>query len=116
MNIEEFNELAGLHIDPVIKVRKNASTDRAGGSRHRRRAIRKYRSLGYREWAEMNRYGMRWPATEGVFSAVKRKFGENTVSRTEEGLLAEGYQRFWIYDEMREYGERRMKIEVEVKE
>jgi hypothetical protein len=53
-----------------------------------------------------NGYGMRWPGTEGMFSAVKRKFGENTVSRSEDGLLAEGYQRFWSYDEIKEYGEK----------
>ena len=27
-----------------------------------------------------------------------KKFGENCVSRSPEGLEAEGYQRFWIYD------------------
>ena len=41
-----------------------------------------------------------------MFSAVKRKFGENTVSRSEDGLLAEGYQRFWSCDEIKEYGEK----------
>jgi hypothetical protein len=41
---------------------------------------------------------MRWPGTEGIFSAVKRKFSENCVSRSTEGLEAEGCQRFWIYD------------------
>ncbi|MEM3907369.1 MAG: IS5/IS1182 family transposase, partial [Nitrososphaerota archaeon] len=45
-------------------------------------------------WPSLNHYGMGWPGTEGIFSAVKRKFGKNTVSRSEEGLLAEGYQRF----------------------
>lgn len=113
---EMFNALSRMHIDPVIKIRKNASTERHRGSKYRRRAIRKYRESGYKEWAEQNHYGMRWPGTEGIFSAVKRKFGENTVSRSEKGLLAEGYQRFWIYDEMREYGERRVKLEVAVKE
>ena len=61
------------------------------------------------EWSDIlfhDVYGMRWPGTEGIFSAVKRKFGENTVSRPIVGLLAEGYQRFWVYDEMREYREK----------
>ncbi len=52
---------------------------------------------------------MRWPGTEGIFSAVKRKFGENVVSRSPKGLTAEGYQRIWAYDELREYGETRSK-------
>ena len=81
---------------PVIKIRKNASPDRYKGSKYRRRAIREYQDLGYRKWADQNHYGMRWPGTEGIFSAVKRKFGENCVSRSTEGLEAEGYQRFWI--------------------
>ncbi len=41
---------------------------------------------------------MRWPGTEGIFSAVKRKFGENCVSRSSEGLAAEGCQRLGVYD------------------
>lgn len=49
---------------------------------------------------------MRWVGTEGIFSSVERKFVENTVSGSEKGLLAEGYQRFWVYDEMREYGKK----------
>jgi hypothetical protein len=51
---------------------------------------------------------MRWPGTEGIFSAVKRKFGENCVSRSTEGLKAEGSQRLWIYD----YINQRAKMEV----
>ena len=65
--------------------------------------MREYKNMGYERWERENNYGMRWPGTEGIFSAVKRKFGENTLSRSEDGLLAEGYQRFWVYDEMREY-------------
>jgi len=30
-------------------------------------------------------------------SAVRRKFGENYVSRSTVGLEAEGHQRLWIY-------------------
>ena len=36
-------------------------------------------------------------ATEGIFSAVKRKFGENLVSRKKESLIDEAAQRFWAY-------------------
>ena len=103
-------------IKPIIKIRKNASTDRCRGSRYRRKEIREYQEKGYRKRADDNDYGMRWPGTEGIISAVKRKFGENTVSRSEEGLLAEGFQRFWAYDEIREYGERRAGMEVKVQD
>ncbi|EQD50200.1 transposase IS4 family protein, partial [mine drainage metagenome] len=94
---------------PVIKIHRNAQTGRRHSPGHggwpRRRAVREYRKLGYRAWAEAKGYGMRWPGTEGVFSAVKRKFGENTVSRSPRGLEAEGYQRVWAYDTLRDYGE-----------
>ena len=52
---------------------------------------------------------MRWPGTEGIFSAVKRKFGENCVSRYVEGLEAEGYQRLWIYDYINQEAKNRVK-------
>jgi len=32
-----------------------------------------------------------------IFSAVKRKFGENLVSRKKESLINEAAQRFWAY-------------------
>ena len=48
---------------------------------------------------------MRWPGMEGIFSSVKRKFGGKTVSRSSRGQVAEGHQRFWADDELREYGE-----------
>ena len=96
---------------PVIKIRKNASTDHSRGSKYRRKAVREYQNKGYRQWAEENNYGMRWPGTEGIFSAVKRKFGENCVSRSVKGLEAEGYQRIWVYDHINH----RAKMEVKSK-
>jgi len=90
-------------VESAIKIRKNASTC-CRGSKRRREEIREYRKLGYDRWSAEKRYGMRWVATEGIFSAVKRKFGEKTVSRTKNGLIAEAIQRFWSYDLLREYG------------
>ena len=103
-----FNITHSIGDIPVIKIRKNASTDRQRGSKHRRKEVREYQEKGYKQWAEEKHYGMRWPGTEGIFSAVKRKFGENCVSRSKEGLKAEGYQRLWIYD----YINQRAKMEV----
>jgi len=39
---------------------------------------------------------------------MKRKYGENVVARSPQGVEAEGYQRVWAYDELREYGEERV--------
>ncbi len=107
-----FATLGETGTEAVIKIAQNATgsfrdSHRSRGA-PRRRAVREYRRLGYRSWADLKGYGRRWPGTEGIFSAVKRKFGENTVSRSPRGLVAEGYQRFWAYDELREYGETRV--------
>ena len=106
-----FDLMHSIGAKPVIKIRKNASANHYKGSKYRRKAIREYREKGYRKWAEDNTYGMRWPGTEGIFSAVKRKFGENCVSRSVDGLEAEGYQRLWIYD----YINQKAKEEVKMK-
>ena len=42
---------------PVIKIKKNASTDWCGGSKYRRSTIREYREKGYSNWAEVAWYG-----------------------------------------------------------
>ena len=105
-----FDKLHEIGAKPVVKIRRNSTGDWYRGSKYRNRVVREYRMMGYERWARENNYGMRWPGTEGIFSAVKRKFGENTVSRSIVGLLAEGYQRFWVYDEMREYGEKHISV------
>ncbi len=104
-----FDLMHSMGARPVIKIRKNATGNHYKGSKYRRRAIREYRESGYREWSEQNQYGMRWPGTEGIFSAVKRKLGENCVSRSAEGLGAEGYQRFWVYDYINQRAKERVK-------
>ncbi len=105
-----FDLMHSINAKPVIKIRKNASTDHHRGSKYRRRAVKEYREKGYRKWAEENHYGMRWPGTEGIFSAMKRKFGENCVSRSTKGLEAEGYQRLWSYDYINQGAKEVMKI------
>ncbi|MEM3830297.1 MAG: hypothetical protein QXP36_13950 [Conexivisphaerales archaeon] len=86
----------------AIKIRKNAKLRRTK-SKRRKTEIRKYRKLGYKRWAKRTHYGDRWPATEGIFSAVKRKFGENLVSRKKESLINEAFQRFWVYHMLQSY-------------
>ena len=104
-----FTLLHQIGAKPVIKIRKNAPTDPYRGSRYRRRAIREYQNMGYKQWAEENNYGMRWLGAEGIFSAVKRKFGENCVSRSPEGLEAVGYQRIWVYNYLNQGAKREVK-------
>ncbi|MEM3191677.1 MAG: hypothetical protein QXW80_05745 [Candidatus Micrarchaeia archaeon] len=42
-----FDNLLLLHIKPVIKIRKNVSTDYYNGSKCRRSIVREYKNLGY---------------------------------------------------------------------
>lgn len=71
-----FNILEKEGIVSGIKNREDAST-RSTGSAYRAECTRdRKRRGGYRSWAEYTRYGMRWKV-EGVFSSVKRIFGES---------------------------------------
>jgi len=48
---------------------------------------------------------MRWPATEGIFSAVKRIFGEHLMATSETGLVQEAKSKMWAYLAIKRYGE-----------
>lgn len=96
-----FNKFAEHKIEPVLKVRKNAST-KARGSPARAREVRRYKELGYEEWARITKYGMRW-ATEGKFSSVKRKFGETVRSSKKANMLKEAKRKFILYERMMAY-------------
>ena len=87
-----------------IKIRKNASIDPDGnGSWRRRQEVLKYRKKGYKKWAEDAKYGRRWPGTEGIFSAVKGIFGEETRSKNIGNMIHEVKRKFWAYDRMCAY-------------
>ena len=89
-------------IEPAIKPRKNAVLEEGDCLRNREiTAIRK----GYKQWARKRQYGLRWNGTEGIFSAVKRKFGEQTRSHNIENAFNEVKRKFWAYDRMKTYGE-----------
>lgn len=86
-----------------IPIRENANINLTP-SKFRRRAIREWRKLGYRKWSKLKDYGKRWVGTEGKFSAVKRKFGENLRSRLKKSMIAEAIQRFLAVETLTQYG------------
>ena len=89
-----------------IKIRKNASLDEEGvGSWRRRQEVLKYRKKGYKKWARETGYGRRWTGTEGIFSAVKGIFGEETRSKNIDNMLHEVKRKFWAYGRMCRYAE-----------
>src|SRR3989338_2793932 len=66
----------------------------------------KWRSKhGYKKWREKTGYGFRWPATEGIFSAVKAVFGEELHAQSENGLIQEAGLKFWVHQKLKRYGE-----------
>lgn len=98
-----WNWLVYNGIEPIIKPDKNAITP--SGSRERDKNTEERNLLGYDLWAREHGYGKRWPATEGIFSAVKRIFGEQIHARSEVGIVQEAKIKFWAYQRMKRYGE-----------
>ena len=98
-----WNWLVYNQIEPIIKPDKNAVVP--SGSRERDKNVEERNLLGYDLWAREHGYGHRWPATEGIFSAVKRIFGEQIHARSEKGIIQEAKIKFWAYQKMKRYGE-----------
>src|SRR3989338_300677 len=98
-----WNWLVYNRIEPIIKPDKNAIVP--SGSRERDKNVKERNDLGYDLWAREHGYGHRWTATEGIFSAVKRIFGEKIHARSEKGMIQEAKMKFWAYQKMKRYGE-----------
>ena len=81
-----FRYLDSKKIEPVIKVRKNASS-RAGGCRPRKLVAQEY-LRNPDAWKLTHGYGQRWMA-ETVFSSYKRTFGEYVSAKTWENMARE---------------------------
>lgn len=94
---ETFNLCSKLGIDPVIKIRKNAS-EKARGSLLRKKKVKEYKKLGHEKWVEKNQYGIRWLCTEGILSAVKRIFGEFVRATNKRNMYREAKLKFWAYN------------------
>lgn len=92
-------------IAPIFKPDVNARTDT--DSELRNKVVKERDRLGYKGWAKKNRYGLRWPATEGIFGAMKRMFGEQLAATSELGMLQEASCKLWVYQRLKLYGESR---------
>lgn len=89
-----------LKINPIFKIRKNASSN-ANGSMFRKEFVREYKKLGYKKWSKKNKYGNRWLCTEVIFSAVKRINGECVSATKKENMLHEAKMKFWVYNRLK---------------
>ena len=95
-----FNLCKRLQIEPVIKLRKNAS-EKSSGCFLRKKHVQVYKNLGYKAWAKKTGYGIRWVCTEGIFSAVKRIFGEYVRGSKKVNMFHEARLKFWAYQQLK---------------
>lgn len=98
---DNFRLLDHLGIEPVIKIRKGAVPN-SGGCMARKKQVLEYQKLGYKDWAKEKKYGRRWVATEGIFSAVKRILGESVRSHKKRDMYLEAKRKFWVYQKLRD--------------
>jgi len=94
-------------IKPVIKIGKNANPE-AEGSWRRSVEVKKYKKLGYKKWAKQNEYGRRWTGTEGIFSAVKKIYGERVRAHRVDNMCLEARRKFWAYQVIKRHAEDKM--------
>ncbi len=100
--LELFNLLEQHDTESAIPPRDNASKN-SNGSMRRLREVFEYQTNIWADWAREKQYGIRWLGTEGIFSAVKRIYGEKTKSKSVETMCEEVKRRFWAYETMRKY-------------
>jgi len=93
---EIFDYLQQKHIQPIIKIRSNAST-KARESPSRAKAVRELQEMGYQYWKQKYGYGRRW-AVESVFSSVKRISGEYVSATKIENMFHEVELKFTFYN------------------
>jgi len=96
---ETFELCDDFGIETGIKIRENANEKGIG---RRPDEIRLYKEVGYKEWAKEKEYGLRWPSTEGIFSAVKRIFDECVRSHKTRNMYHEAKLKFWAYQKLRD--------------
>lgn len=94
---ETFDLYAKYKIEPGTKIRENAK-ERGLGVRPRE--VRQFKKWGYNRWAKEKGYGDRWLASEGIFSAVKRMFGEGVRCYRIRNMYREAGLKFWAYQQV----------------
>ena len=81
-----YTLLREIGINPIIKPRKNARTDR--GPPERRNSVMMLKTIGEKVWSGRMGYGRRW-AAETAFSTFKRLYGEHSMAKNMESIAKE---------------------------
>lgn len=96
-------------IDTKIKIRENANPEETE-SWKRKVEAKKYLKMGYKKWAKEKKYGRRWTGTEGIFSAVKKIYGERVKAHRIDNMCLEAKRKFWAYQLVKRYAEDKMAL------
>jgi len=91
-----FNFLSNEHIKPVIRVRSNA-VPKSKNCQARKLAVIEQKMFKPRAWSKIHRFGYRW-RVEGVFSCIKRIFGEYVSARKFVNMAREMAMKASIYN------------------
>ena len=93
---DAFNLMAEKGVEcPGIKIRENAVIGNEPSPRSN--AVLELKKNGYKAWKQMHQYGRRW-AVEGLFSSVKRIFGEAVRASSTDGMISEIQRAFVLYN------------------
>lgn len=96
-NRNNFNTLDKINAEPAIKIRKNASVRSKSCPLRRDEVLLISRKLGYDGWKDLKDAGRRWIA-EIVFSAIKRVFGEDLLSKKFSAQKIEAGLKIMLYN------------------
>jgi hypothetical protein len=91
-----FNFLSNNDIKPVIRVRSN-SVPKSVGCQARKNAVVEQQTFKPKAWSRIHRFGYRW-RVEGVFSCIKRIFGEYVSARKFVNMVKEMLLKVSIYN------------------
>jgi len=94
-SVKAYRLLKRMGVNPIIKPRRNARTDR--GPPERRNSVMTLKTLGEREWSRVMGYGRRWSA-ETAFSTFKRLYGEYSMAKNMENIAKELMAKAYIYN------------------
>jgi len=86
-------------IETAIKIRKNAQT-KARGSPRRKKEVIFYQSMRHKRWVKEKEYGLRWPASEGIYSRQKTIFGEYVAAKKKRNMYHEVKLKFWAVNKL----------------
>jgi hypothetical protein len=106
---ELFDFCDKFMIEPIIKIRENANPEESE-SWKRKVESKKYLKMGYKKWAKKKKYGRRWTGTEGIFSAVKKIYGERVRAHKVENMCLEAKRKFWAYEIIKRYAEEKLEL------